>query len=392
MSGLTSSELRTIDWLESHRAAMLELLEELVNTDSGSNDKAGVDRAGEALKRFLLNAGIAVSIIKDDEHGNAIIATVENEAKPNEKSILLMGHRDTVFPKGEASKRPFRVEKDRAFGPGVNDMKSGVVINAFVLAALSKQHELRVRLCGLFTGDEEIASPFSRAVIEQQARNSLAVFNAEPARPNGNIVTGRKGGVFLLLEVSGKSAHSGVNFFEGISAIEELAEKIVRLRAITQRATGVTLNIGLVRGGQSVNTVADYAAAELDLRYVDRDDRETALHMIRAIANESFVANASCSLSVRGEFLPLIQTPGSSRLLQLYRSAAEQLGISLSGEFTGGCADSGFASATGVPTLCGVGAVGGKSHTPDEYIEIDTLTQRAKILAIAVARCASGKD
>jgi glutamate carboxypeptidase len=110
-------------------------------------------------------------------------------------------------------------------------------------------------------------------VIEHQARNSLAVFNAEPARPNGNIVMGRKGGVFLLLEVSGKSAHSGVNFFEGISAIEELAEKIVRLRAITQRAKGVTINIGLVRGGQSVNTVADYAAAELDLRYVDRDDR-----------------------------------------------------------------------------------------------------------------------
>ena len=146
---------------------------------------------------------------------------------------MLMGHRDTVFPKGEPTRRPFRIENGNAYGPGVADMKAGLVMNAFVLAAFQKFGGAPAPLVGLFTSDEEIGSPACRPIIEAEARRARAVFNSEPGRPTGNVVNGRKGGVFMKMEITGKAAHSGGNFSDGISAIEELARKIIALHAIT---------------------------------------------------------------------------------------------------------------------------------------------------------------
>jgi glutamate carboxypeptidase len=386
MFDITLAEARLLEWLDRHRGEMLTMLEELVNTDSGSLDKAGVDAVGAILIRFFQRQKISTSVLRDQTHGDAIMAAVQKQSSADSRPILLLGHRDTVFAKGEAGRRPFHIKDGRAYGPGVGDMKAGIVMNAFVLAAFQEMGGQPAPLAALFTGDEEIASPFSRSTIEQNARRALAVFNSEPARANGNVVTGRKGGVFILLEVFGKSAHSGVNFFDGVSAINELADKIVRLKAVTNQAKGVTLNVGLVRGGETVNTVAPYAAAEIDLRFVQQCDREASLSEIRKVAEDCRIAGTSAKVIIKGEFLPLVETQHSPRLFEIYRSAANELGIKLQGEFTGGCADSGFASAQGVPTLCGVGAVGGKAHTRDEYIEVDTLTDRAKVLALAICR------
>lgn len=382
MPDIALVEARLLEWLDQHRGEMLTLLEELVNTDSGSLDKAGVDATGAVMVRFFEQRKIPTSILRDQTHGDAIVATVQSQSSSNSRPILLLGHRDTVFTKGEAARRPFHIKDGRAYGPGVADMKAGIVMNAFVLAAFQEMGGQPAPLVGLVTGDEEIASPFSRPIIEQNARRALAVFNSEPARPTGNVVTGRKGGAFMLLEVFGKPAHSGVNFFDGVSAINELADKIVRLKSITDRDKGITVNVGLVRGGETVNTVAPYAAAEIDLRFIRQCDREASLHAIRKIAGDCKIVGTSATVTVKGEFLPLEETQQSRHLFELYRSAANELGIGLQGEFTGGCADSGFASAQGVPTLCGIGAVGGKVHTPDEYIELDSLGDRA-----AASRC-----
>ena len=165
------------------------------------------------------------------------------------KNIVLMGHRDTVFPKGEAARRPFRIENGRAYGPGVADMKAGLVMNAFVLAAFRKFGAAPGPMVGLFTGDEEIGSPEGRIAIEAEGRMARAVFNSEPGRPSGNVVTARKGGVFMMLSIEGKAAHSGGNFEAGISAIEELARKIIdtarNLEGITRQdsihAAGVVI-------------------------------------------------------------------------------------------------------------------------------------------------------
>ena len=241
-------------------------------------------------------------------------------------NVMLLGHRDTVFPEGEAGRRPFTVRDGVAYGPGVADMKAGLVMNCFVLAAFAKFGGSPAPLVGLFTGDEEIGSPEGRAVIEAEARRARVVFNSEPGRPSGAVVTGRKGGVFMAMRITGKAAHSGGNFTAGISAIEELARKIQAIHALTDLERGITLNVGLVSGGQSVNTVAPWAVGEIDLRYVEPADRDAVMAEIGAIVERSYVPGTKAELAIKGEFLPMTQSAAAKRLFELYVAASAEDG------------------------------------------------------------------
>jgi glutamate carboxypeptidase len=380
------SEQQILDWLGGQRDAMLALLQTLVNTDSGSYDKAGVDAAGGHIRNFFGDHGIATEITPDEKFGDAIAATVGQDKAPlSNRPILLMGHRDTVFPKGEPSRRPFKVEGDRAYGPGVADMKAGLVMNCFVLAAIKRFGGAPAPVTALFTGDEEIGSPFSRPVIERHARAARVCFNSEPGRALGAAVTGRKGGVFMRFTIVGKAAHSGANFEMGISAINELAHKVLALRDLSDPQNGVTLNVGVVSGGQTVNTVAPWAKGEVDLRFITPQQRAATFTKVEAIVARSYVPGTTARLEITGEFVPLVETADGKALYQHYAAALKELGVAeTTALFTGGCADSGFASATGTPTICAVGPVGGRAHSPDEYMEIETMVPRAQALALAV--------
>ena len=381
------AEQLVLDWLGGQRGAMLELLETLVNTDGGSYDKAGVDAVGVHIRQFLDSQDIASEVTPDGKFGDAISATVGQKTPPfGNRPILLMGHRDTVFPKGEPARRPFRIEGERAYGPGVSDMKAGLVMNCFVLAAIKKFGGAPAPVTALFTGDEEIGSPFSRPVIEHHARGARVVFNSEPGRGPGAAVIGRKGGVFMRLEILGKAAHSGANFEVGISAINELAHKTLALAALSDPPKGITLNVGVVSGGQTVNTVAPWAKAEVDLRFITPADRAATMAKVEAIVAKSYVAGTSAKLEITGEFLPLVETADNKELFEHYGSCLSELGYEPKAIFTGGCADSGFASATGTPTICAVGPVGGRAHSPEEFMEVETLVPRAKALALAILR------
>ena len=376
-----------LDWLAAQEGAMLGLLEEVVNVDSGSYDKPGVDAVGECFRRFFEREGIRTTVHPRETYGDAITAEVAGSGGGN-KPILLLGHRDTVFPKGEVARRPFHVADGRAYGPGVADMKAGLVMNAFVLAAYHRFGGAPAPLVQLITSDEEIGSPACRPIIEETARGARAVFNAEPGRPSGNVVTGRKGGVFMECDITGKAAHSGGNFQEGVSAINEAAYKIIQLKDVTDLEQGVTLNVGLVSGGQSVNTVAPSAKLGIDLRYVEPPQRAAALARIEEIVANASVPGTSATLTIKGEFLPLVQDPASRELFEAYRAAMGEVGRQVEGEFAGGCADSGFTSAVGCPTICAIGPVGGRAHSPEEYLEIDSIVPRAQGLALAIARLA----
>ena len=384
------SEQQILEWLGAQREAMIAALREMVDTDGGSYDKAGVDAVGAQIARFLDGHGIPVQAVPRERFGDCLRATVDAEggaAVGNQRrNILLMGHRDTVFPKGEPQRRPFTIEGDRAYGPGVADMKAGLVMNMFVLAAFRKFGGAPGPLVGLFTGDEEIGSPEGRPVIEAEARGARVVFNSEPGRPDKGVVTGRKGGVFMAFDIEGKAAHSGGNFEQGISAIGELAAKITAIHALTDLQRGITLNVGLVSGGQSVNTVAPWAQGQIDLRYVEPADRDEVMAKIEAIIARSFVPGTRATLTIRGEFLPLKQSPESARVFELYRGTAKESGFDPPPNFSGGCADSGFTAAMGAPTLCAVGPVGGKAHSPEEYLELDSIVPRAQALARAILR------
>ncbi|MFD4837308.1 M20 family metallopeptidase [Achromobacter sp. NPDC058515] len=379
-TGLTAAQ-----WLESQQPDMLALLADIVNIDSNSYDKPGVARVFRRLESFFSSHGLTVA---SHYAGNveAAISVTANRGSAVGKPVLLMGHCDTVFPAGEAARRPFRIEAGRAYGPGVADMKSGIVMNAFLLAAIARSGDAAPEVTGLFTCDEEIGSPLSKDAITAFGKQAGFVFNAEPGRPSGNVVTGRKGGVFFNMEIEGKAAHSGANFAEGISAISELAHKVVALDALTDIDAGVTVNVGLVNGGLSVNTSAPSASAAIDLRIFNLEQRESLVGSIRCICNKSFITGTLSKLDITGEFKPFVPTAQSRKLFELYQAELGAIGHKAEAEFSGGCADSGVTSSLGAITLCGTGPVGGKFHTLDEYCEVGTIVPRGQAVLNTILR------
>ncbi|MCC2665802.1 MAG: peptidase [Geminicoccaceae bacterium] len=375
---MSAHEAGLLDWLEQQQEPMVELLGRLVNTDSGSFDREGVARAGEVIESHFRERGLPLELIAQADGSVSIKATVAaRQPGASNAHVLLLGHRDTVFPKGTAAERPFEVVDGRAYGPGVADMKAGLVMNAFVLEAFARAGGARRPLVGLFTSDEEIASPASRPTIEAAARGARAVFNAEPGRPSGNIVSGRKGAMFLTVEVTGKPAHSGSSHEHGVSAIEELCRKVQALHALTDYQTGTTVNVGLIEGGQSINTVAPWATAKVDVRFKTMARMAEAEAAIERVLAQTHLAGTTTEITAKAAFLPLEPSAASQALFEHYVAAAADLGMTIGGEYTGGSADSGFTAAIGAPTLCGTGPIGEKAHSPDEVCHLDSLIPRA---------------
>jgi len=367
-----------VDWLAEQRPAMQEALATLVNIDSSSHDKPGTDRVAQAMAGWLQTAGVFAEHRGEITQGDVLLARLPG-THPDAAPVVLMGHRDTVFPTGTVAQRPWRVEGERAYGPGVADMKSGLVLQCFVMMALQKLPALPFPVVGLFTADEEIGSHHGRIAIETHAAHARAAFNAEPGRVSGNLVTERKGGATFQIDVTGRAAHSGVNHADGVSAIEVMARLVMALHALTDYGTGITTNVGLISGGMSTNTVAPTAQAKLDVRFRTLAEREAVFAKIHALAAAPGMPGASIRITQTSEFLPL-EPEASQELMQRYQTSAAQVGFAVAGEATGGCSDAGFTASLGIPTLCGVGPVGAKVHTDGEYCCLDTLVPRAQAL------------
>ena len=378
---LSPREQQVMDLLANSQPQMLDLLQRIVDIDSGSYHKAGVDAVIGQLRGHLEQHGIACDIHRNEAAGNCLRASVAGNGKP----VVLMGHCDTVFAPGTAAQRPFRIEGDMAYGPGVADMKAGLVINSFVLCAFARAG-IEAPMLGLYTADEEIASPASRPFIEANASNARAVFNSEPGRPSGNVVTGRKGAMFVDCEVTGIPAHSGGNHHEGASAIEALCRKVVRMHALTDYESGTTVNVGLIQGGSSVNTVAPHASAAIDVRFKTAEAMDAVRAKLAAIMGEVEVQGTCAHITQQRYFLPLVQSAASRDLFEAYVDSAASIGFGAAGEYSGGSADSGFTAAAGIPTLCGTGPVGGKVHTADEWLKVSTMVPRAQAIALTALR------
>lgn len=382
---LSAIETSIAEWLANREGAMLALLEKIVGIDSNSSDKPGVDAVGDALADAAARFGAQLQRTPHDKRGDAFVLRLPGRGSHSLKPILLLGHRDTALPRGEARRRPFHIEAGRAHGPGVSDMKAGLVMAVFVLEALAA-HDYPGPLVALFTADEEVGSHSSKALIEGHARAALAAFNCEPGREPNRIVHGRKGGIVMSIRVTGKAAHSGANIREGVSAIEELARKVLALHDLMEMRPGVTLNVGLISGGEAANTVAPEASASLDIRYERAQDREAVLDSVRTVVEtcRSPLARGECAII--SEFLPLARSDASRRLFSHYERAARDLGIAVESTFTGACSDSGFAAAAGCPVLCGVGPVGANWHTAQEYTRVASVVPRAQSLALTIHR------
>ena len=369
-------------WLQAHDAEAIAFLEALVNQDSGTYDRAAVNRVADQLARVYADLGFAVERFPQAEFGDHLLASRPGTAPA--RSLLCIGHMDTVFPAGTAAARPFRIDGARATGPGVVDMKGGLTTLIFALRALAATDSPAFRGMGcavLINSDEEIGSPTSRQMFLDLAHRHHAAIVLEPARPNGECVIGRKGVGHFQFEVCGRQAHAGSQPELGINAIWELAHKVCALQALTDLERGTTINVGAIRGGERSNVVPDRASADVDLRVRSSEEADRVVQEIREIAARSTVHGAPCTLQGEISKPPWQTNPGTRHMLAILNQAAAPLGLTIEGVTTGGGSD-GSRTAQVIPTLDGLGPVGSKAHSPEEYLEVASLRQRAALLAL----------
>ena len=342
--------------------------------ESPTSDKSAVDRCGAEIITRLTEIGAEVEPIQNDRAGNHIRATVGDGST----QLLMLGHFDTVWPIGQIDRMPVVEEDGRIRGPGVYDMKAGIAIAILAIRALQSQDGLpRKRIVVLLTSDEERGSLTSRALVEEEARRSEAVFVLEPSLPGGALKTGRKGAGEFRLDVRGVAAHAGIEPEKGASAIHELARQVVALEAL--RDSGISVNVGLVEGGSRPNVVAEQARCVIDVRVSTAAERvrvEDALHSL-------IPSLRGTSIQVSGAFScpPLERTEAGLRLYQIAREVASELGHELGEGITGGRSDGNFTAALGVPTLDGLGAVGAGAHALHEHVEVGEMPWRAALVA-----------
>jgi len=370
-----------LGWLKTHEGEAIAFLEALVNQDSGTYDREAVNRVGEVLARAYADLGFSVERIPQTEFGDHILARRVGTASG--KSLLCIGHMDTVFPAGTAASRPFRIEAGRATGPGVVDMKGGLTVLLFAfkaLAAIDSPLYQRLGFSILINSDEEIGSPTSRQLFVDLATCHQAAIVLEPARPNGECVVGRKGAGHFRLEVFGRQAHAGSQPELGINAIWELAHKVCAMQSLNDLERGTTVNVGVVRGGERSNIVPDYACADVDLRVWSVEEADRVTRAFRDIAERPTIPGATARLSGEMSTPPWQANEGTRRMLAMLNAGGSSLGLTFAGVTTGGASD-GNRTAQLIPTLDGLGAVGSKMHSPEEYLEVASLQQRAALLA-----------
>ncbi|MFC5447018.1 M20 family metallopeptidase [Paenibacillus aestuarii] len=378
--------LTIIERLQSYLPELLKLLQESVNMDSPSRSKEQNDLMADwYAHHFTRLTGGKVERIAHPTAGDRLLCYVGN----GPKQILLLGHYDTVWPLGEAKRRPFRIEDGKAYGPGVYDMKAGLLQAMFAIKVLQDMGRLPEdkRVVMLFNSDEEIGSPTSRELIEDVARLSSVAFILEPPmEPSGALKTSRKGNGRYKLTVKGRSAHSGVNPQMGVSAIEELAYQIQRLHGWTDYSLGTTVNVGVVQGGIGSNVVAEHAEAEIDVRVATLSEAKRLEAQFAALQAKH--PDAELTVSGRMNRPPMERTAAIGSLYELARDLAHaEFATVLEETATGGVSDGNFTAVVGTPTLDGLGARGDHAHSPLEYVQIDEIPFRTALLARLIEHC-----
>lgn len=364
---------------------MISLLKRLVETESPSHDKAAVDRVGAIVADECRLLGAEVKILPQFETGNQVEAHWEGQrsqpisGKERKGSILLLAHMDTVFPLGRLEKMPFHEKDNKVFGPGVSDMKGGIVVALTALAAVLENNSLARPVTILFTPDEEIGSGTSRVLIENLAAQSNVVLVLEPGMEDGAVKTWRKGvGEFTVL-VRGRAAHAGGDHEKGRNAIEEMAHQVIAIQKLTDYNKGTTLNVGVIQGGIASNVVPDEASIEVDLRVMQPGEAgriRDAIHALKPVLEGT-------SIEVSGG-LNRPPMPFDEKIKATFEKAkaiAANVKIDLKASGTGGASDANFVAALGIPVLDGLGPAGGEYHSEREYILKDSLPERAKLLA-----------
>lgn len=365
-------------------------LAEIVNIDSGTYLKDGVDRVGLYLQHLFQKFNFTTSFETQEQYGNNLIA-VHTGNNPQGPRLLLIGHMDTVFPADEAVRRPYALSERDGIptmkGPGILDMKSGVLMGMYALHLLIKAQCANYQsVTFVCNSDEEIGSPVSRVLIEHLARDVDAVLVLEPGRVVNRIVSSRRGIAHYRVEVHGLSAHAGVEPEKGRNAILELAHQIIALQALNGTIPGVTLNVGVIRGGERTNVVPDYAYCDIDVRVSDQAGLAAIKAALHQIVTRAVLDGTRIVLSGGIRSQPFERNDANANLVQLVKDAGLTLGLSIEDVSIGGASDGNNTANLGIPTVDGLGATGGLAHNPDEYIEVEHIPVRIALICETVLR------
>ena len=373
-------------WAQRKQSDVVAFLREMVDCESPSDDPAAVSRFVDLMKERLSGLGSAHVVPGRDGHGSHLQFEFDLPGGRKDGQILALGHSDTVYPVGTLASMPCREEDGRLWGPGVFDMKGGIAMFIFAMKALRDLNvPVRRRVVLQLNSDEEVGSPTSRQLTEDEARKSAAVLVLEPsAGLDGKAKTGRKGVGDYTVRVKGVSSHAGLDFANGASAILELARQIKRIATFTDLERGLTVNPGVIAGGTRSNVVAADAWCEFDFRLGRMADAAGLDEKFRGL--QPF--DRRCQVTVEGGLNrpPLERTEGVAALFGVARELAAELGVELGETSVGGGSDGNFTAGLGIPTLDGIGAVGEGAHAVNESVLLDRIADRTALLARLVER------
>jgi glutamate carboxypeptidase len=377
-------------WLEPQLPEFLERLRLLVNIDCGTYSKPGVDEVGLRFCHMLRETGCEIKTFPLSEFGDCIQVIWRGRGRLR---LLLSGHLDTVYSDGTAAERPLRQEGARLLGPGVIDMKSGLLCGLYaVKALLANGFDDFAELNFFLNTDEEVDSPGSQQLYRPIAYQVDAALVLEGARSNGDIVSARKGCANYTISVHGRQAHAGVEIEKGANAVVELARCIIDLTSLNNPASGTTLNVGVIKGGTRSNVVPDYASAEIDARFITLSAGEMLDQAVHRTIDHVNIPGTHIQLAGGIQKGPMEKSAGTVLLVNLAHQVADDLGITFNDVLTGGTSDGNFIAGYGVPTLDGLGPIGGLDHSPYEYLELDSILPRTTLLAGLIARIAASYD
>ncbi|MBI3752261.1 MAG: M20 family metallopeptidase [Chloroflexi bacterium] len=389
--------------IEASLPAYLADLERLCRIDCGSYTPAGVNEVADWVETFFREIGASIDRRPDPEGrlGDTVIATIEGRPGAGPR-LLLIGHMDTVFEPGTAAARPFAIdEQGIARGPGVTDMKGGLLTGLYAIREVVAAAGGVARVSGasadlpferivfVANPDEEIGSPSSTPHIRQIAATSDAAFVLECARANGDFVSARKGIFDLRIRIHGRAAHAGVEPEKGRSAILAGARLVAAIHALNGRWPDVTANVGVFNAGTRPNIVPDLAELQVDVRGMTRASLEGALGAVREIAASHGVPDVTTEIETMASWMPMEQLERSDRLAEHAVALGRRLGFETKGAATGGASDANTTSGMGVPSIDGLGPIGGLDHSPAEYLEVASVVPRTTLVAallLAVAR------
>jgi glutamate carboxypeptidase len=354
------------------------LLEKIVAINSGTRNVEGLDAVRKALIPEFEKLGLKATV-RNLKDGHELLVMAAPGGKPE---LLLMGHIDTVFPK-ESKYQTYAVRGDRIYGPGVIDMKAGIVLMLEVLKTLETTG-LIGKVMVIINDDEEIGSPYSRNTVKKRVAGVKSGLVFEPGLPGGAVVTSESGVRWLSLAVRGKASHAGLEPEKGINACVELGYKVVDISKLTDFSKKLTVNVGEINGGTKPNVVCAEATARIDVRFVEKDDLETTLGQIQAIADKSYVYNDNLKAGPTATLETLVAVPSmpsarTKRLFGLLKSAAKSVGQQVTGRHVGYASDANYLADTGMDLLVGLGPYGAGMHTDSEYLTISTFDERLKL-------------